>query len=48
MNDSAMRFRTRMKTDRVCAEQLGLRQALYFSCSMSRLERLICTWQTRR
>ena len=42
MNDSAMRFKTRMKTERACAEHVGLRQALYFSCKMSRFERLIC------
>ena len=35
-------FEPRVKTDRVCGEQLGLRHALYFSCRMSRLERLIC------
>mmetsp|Transcript_19264 Transcript_19264/g.48143 ORF Transcript_19264/g.48143 Transcript_19264/m.48143 type:complete len:268 (+) Transcript_19264:151-954(+) len=42
MNDSAMRLSTRMKTERVCAVAEGSQHALYFSCSMSRLERLIC------
>eukprot|EP00966_Prymnesium_polylepis_P266046 6145597-Prymnesium_polylepis.1 len=42
MNDSAMRFSTRMNTERACAFEEGSQHALYFSCKMSRLERLIC------
>mmetsp|Transcript_6994 Transcript_6994/g.16305 ORF Transcript_6994/g.16305 Transcript_6994/m.16305 type:complete len:233 (-) Transcript_6994:3094-3792(-) len=42
MNDSAMRFSTRMKTDRVAALVETSRHWLYFSCRMSRLDRLIC------
>ena len=42
MNDSAIRLSTRMNTDFVDSGVEGSRHWLYFSCRMSRFERLIC------
>lgn len=47
MKLSAIRLSTRMKTDLVAAFVDGSRHWLYFSCKMSRFERLICASMRR-